>query len=125
VRAKVVKNKVAPPFRQTEFDILFDSGISRESDVLDLGCETGIVNRSGTWFSYGETRLGQGRENARQFLRDNSDVYQELFGKILALKRPKPKDGEAAPDVPPEGKEKKPAKPATARKVAAKASRKA
>jgi recombination protein RecA len=90
VRAKVVKNKVAPPFRQTEFDILFESGISGEGDLLDLASECGIVSRSGTWFSYGATRLGQGRENARQFLRDNPDMLGEIRTKVLEVKRPKP-----------------------------------
>jgi recombination protein RecA len=90
VRAKVVKNKVAPPFRQTEFDILFESGISGEGDLLDLASECGIVSRSGTWFSYGQTRLGQGRENARQFLRDNPDLLGEIRTKVLEAKLPKP-----------------------------------
>ncbi len=95
VRAKVVKNKVAPPFRQCEFDILFDSGISRESDVIDMASEAGVIARAGTWFSYGDTRMGQGRENARQFLLDNPDVMQEIREKVLELKRPK----ETEPDT--------------------------
>ncbi len=80
-RIKVVKNKVAPPFREAEFDIMFrgnDVGISREGDLLDLGVNSGIIDKSGTWFSYGDTRLGQGRENARIFLRDNSEVSQRI-----------------------------------------------
>jgi recombination protein RecA len=97
VRGKVVKNKVAPPFREAEFDILFDSGISGETDVLDLACECGVVARSGTWFSFGDLRLGQGRENVRQFLRDNPDVFQQLRAGVLAIKRPAPKSA-PAPD---------------------------
>jgi recombination protein RecA len=98
VRAKVVKNKVAPPFRESEFDIYFDSGMCRETDLLDLAADCGVVSRSGTWFSYGETRLGQGRENARQFLRDNPDVFAEMRQKVIAVKRPStpPSSGGAA-----------------------------
>jgi recombination protein RecA len=92
VRAKVVKNKVAPPFREAEFDMLFDSGISREGDVLDLAATAGVVNRTGTWFSFGETRLGQGRDNARQFLRDNPELFQQVRAKIQEIKAPKPAD---------------------------------
>lgn len=88
VRAKVVKNKVAPPFRETEFDILFECGISREADLLDLAAGCGVVNRSGTWYTYSQTRLGQGRENARQFLRDNPETMEEIRQKTLALKAP-------------------------------------
>ncbi len=90
VRAKVVKNKVAPPFREAEFDILFDSGISREADLLDMAADCGVVSRSGTWFGFGDLRLGQGRENARQFLRDNTDVCEQIRRRVLELKRPKP-----------------------------------
>ncbi len=86
VRARVVKNKVAPPFREAEFDILFDSGISREGDLLDLGASCGVVEKMGAWFSYGDVRLGQGRENARQFLRDNPDLMTEIHKKILVSK---------------------------------------
>jgi recombination protein RecA len=92
VRAKVVKNKVAPPFREAEFDLLFDSGIGRETDVLDLACDCNIVDKSGTWFSYGQTRMGQGRENVRHFLRDNPEIFAELRRKVLEIKRAKPAD---------------------------------
>jgi len=95
VRAKVVKNKVAPPFREGEFDILFEGGISREADVLDVGASCGVVSRAGTWYSLGQTRLGQGRENARQFLRDNPDVFDAIREKVLAIKYPQPEAEEA------------------------------
>jgi recombination protein RecA len=85
-RAKVVKNKVAPPFQRAEFDILFDRGISAEGDLLDLGIEIGIVEKSGAWFSYGEVRLGQGREAAREFLEQNPDLRQEIHTRILEAK---------------------------------------
>jgi len=84
VRVKVVKNKVAPPFRQAEFDIMYDSGISRSGDVLDLGVRLDIVKKSGTWFSYGDERIGQGRENAKKYLSDNPAVAQEIEKKIKA-----------------------------------------
>ena len=78
VRAKIVKNKVAPPFRQAEFDILYGQGISREGDLIDIGAELGVVTRSGTWYSYGSERLGQGRDNAREFLRGRADVAETI-----------------------------------------------
>ena len=81
-RVKVVKNKVAPPFRQAEFDILYGEGISREGLLIDLGVESRVVDKSGAWFSYGETRLGQGRENARQFLKDNPDVTDAIEAEL-------------------------------------------
>jgi len=83
IRVKVVKNKLAPPFRDAEFDILFNEGISREGDILDLGSGTDIVEKSGSWFSYGGERLGQGREAARQFLRENPEKALEIEKKIL------------------------------------------
>jgi recombination protein RecA len=86
VRARVVKNKVAPPFRTAEFDITFDSGISREGDLLDLGIECNVVQKSGAWLNYGEMRLGQGRENAKMFLVENSEVADEIRSKIMAAK---------------------------------------
>lgn len=90
VRAKVVKNKVAPPFREAELDMYFDSGISREADLIDVAADCGVVARSGTWFSFGDARLGQGRENARAFLRDNPELFNQIRAKVLEIKRPKP-----------------------------------
>jgi len=84
VRARVVKNKVAPPFRSAEFDIMFDHGISREGDLLNLSVELGLVSKSGAFFSYGDTRLGQGRENAKQYLIDNPELAQEIGQRIRA-----------------------------------------
>ncbi len=84
VRARVVKNKVAPPFRSAEFDIMFDHGISREGDLLDLSVELGLVSKSGAFFSYGDVRLGQGRENAKQYLRKNPELAKEIEQQIRA-----------------------------------------
>jgi recombination protein RecA len=81
-RVKVVKNKVAPPFREAEFDILYGEGISKEGDLLDLAVERKIVDKSGTWFAFGGERLGQGRENAKQFLRDNPVVAQTIEDRL-------------------------------------------
>jgi recombination protein RecA len=78
VKVKVVKNKVAPPFRVAEFDIMYNEGISKEGGLLDLAVELGLVKKTGAFFSYGETRLGQGRENAREFLKKNRDMAQEI-----------------------------------------------
>ncbi|MBV5279120.1 MAG: recombinase RecA, partial [Campylobacteraceae bacterium] len=82
VKAKVIKNKVAPPFRQAEFDIMFGEGISKEGEMVDYGVKLDIVDKSGAWFSYGETRLGQGRENAKAFLKEHKDVALEIEEKI-------------------------------------------
>ncbi len=82
VRVKVAKNKLAPPFKVAEFDILYGAGISKAGDVLDLGVENKIVDKAGTWYSYGDVRLGQGRENARQYLNDNPALMDEIEGKI-------------------------------------------
>lgn len=82
VRAKVVKNKVAPPFRQAEFDIMYGTGISREGCIVDMGVEAGVVKKSGAWYTYGEQRLGQGREAAKEMLRTNPDVRDEIEGKV-------------------------------------------
>jgi recombination protein RecA len=84
VKAKVVKNKVAPPFRTAEFDIMFDHGISKEGNILDIGLELGLLTKAGAFFSYGDTRLGQGRESAKDYLKNNSALAQEIEGKIRA-----------------------------------------
>ncbi|RMH30502.1 MAG: recombinase RecA [Planctomycetota bacterium] len=86
VRARVVKNKVAPPFRNAEFDIMFDRGISASGDLLDLAVDEKIVEKSGAWFSYGEVRLGQGRENAKRFIEENPDVFEEIRTRVLRAK---------------------------------------
>ena len=102
-RAKVVKNKVAPPFQNAEFDIMFDRGISAEGDLLDLGAELAVIEKSGAWFSYGDVRLGQGRDGARTFLEQNPDVTAEIRKKILENKgvvAAKP-SAAAAPQDPP------------------------
>lgn len=110
-KVKVVKNKVAPPFKAAEFDILFGEGISKNGELVDIGTEQKLVERSGSWFSYGDLRIGQGRENAKSFLRDNPDLKQELEGKIREklglppvelLVTPDPKDAKPAA----EGKKK-------------------
>jgi recombination protein RecA len=80
-RVKIVKNKVAPPFRQAEFDIMFGKGISRSGSILDASLDLGVVDKAGTWFTYGEIRLGQGRENAKAFIEANPDLMEELDGK--------------------------------------------
>ncbi|HEV8199096.1 MAG TPA: hypothetical protein VGS03_03655, partial [Candidatus Polarisedimenticolia bacterium] len=98
-RVKVVKNKMAPPFKIAEFDILFGTGISRTGDLIDLAITHRLIDKSGAWFSYGETRLGQGRENVRQFLEANSDLRLELDQKLrrqLGLIKEKKADGDAA-----------------------------
>ena len=82
VRAKVVKNKVAPPFRQAEFDIMYGQGISREGCIIDMGVEAGVVKKSGAWYTYGEDRLGQGREAAKEMLRTHPDVRDEIEQKV-------------------------------------------
>ena len=84
VRARVVKNKVAPPFRTAEFDIMFDHGISHEGEIIDLGVEQGLVTKSGAFYSYGDIRLGQGRENAKNYLSQNPELVEEIEQKIRA-----------------------------------------
>ena len=107
VRARVVKNKIAPPFREAEFDIMFNEGISATGDVLDLAVADEIVEKSGAWFSYKGTRLGQGRENTKVFLRDNPELMEEIRAAILAKRShvpPSPAKG-AKPAAPPEDDE--------------------
>nr|MBC8291939.1 recombinase RecA [Pseudomonadota bacterium] len=77
-RVRVVKNKIAPPFREAEFDILYGQGVNRQGEILDLGVEFGLVEKSGSWYSYGEDRIGQGRENVCEFLRENPDISNAI-----------------------------------------------
>jgi len=88
IRVKVVKNKVAPPFRTAEFDIMFDHGISQEGNLLDVGLELGLVSKAGAFFSYGDIRLGQGRENAKKYLAENPELAQEVEKRIRASAKP-------------------------------------
>ncbi|MBP1733955.1 MAG: recombination/repair protein RecA [Deltaproteobacteria bacterium] len=83
-RVKVVKNKLAPPFKEVEFDIIFGEGISKEGEMVDIGVEAGVVEKAGTWYAYGETRIGQGKENAKEYLKNHGDVAKEIEEKILA-----------------------------------------
>ena len=125
-KAKVVKNKMAPPFKQAEFDILYGQGISREGGLLDLGVENGIVRKSGSWYTYGSDQLGQGKENARTFLKDNPELASEIETKILASlgigeagRRAREEaaaaEAEAALEAAAQAESKAPAKPAPAR----------
>jgi recombination protein RecA len=106
VKVKVVKNKVAPPFRAAEFDILYNEGISFAGSVLDMAIDSRIIDKSGAWFSYGDMRLGQGRENVRDFLRQNPDLLEEVAAKVRLASLPQavpaapvPENG-ATPPVP-------------------------
>ena len=83
-RVKVVKNKVAPPFKQVEFDIMYGEGISKTGELLDLGVKAGVVDKSGSWFSYGDERIGQGRENAKNYLKENTHIALDIEDKIRA-----------------------------------------
>jgi recombination protein RecA len=105
-RVKVVKNKVAPPFKTVEFDVMYGEGISREGSLLDIGIENGVIQKSGAWFAYGDERLGQGRENAKHFLKENAEVRERILEDIyekLGLSR--------AADVPEAGTEEAPVRP--------------
>jgi len=103
-KVKVVKNKLAAPFREAEFDIVYGEGISREGDLIDLGVAQSVIEKSGSWFSYKGERIGQGRENARQFLKDNADIRQNIEGELrraLGLLRPEPVNGAPQPSGQP------------------------
>ena len=91
-RVKVVKNKVSPPFKQAEFEILYGEGISRHGEIIDLGVQHGIVDKAGSWYSYGDDRIGQGKENVREFLRNNPEMAEEIEGKIRAKLLPSKAD---------------------------------
>lgn len=101
-RVRIVKNKVAPPFREAEFDIMFAEGISTSGDLLDLAVEAGVVDKSGAWFTYGDIKLGQGRENSKKFIKENQDLFGEIRKKVLAAKAnaaaPKPAPGDIDPE---------------------------
>ena len=84
-RVKIVKNKVAPPFREAEFDIMFGQGISREGDILDLAADKGVVNKSGAWYAYNGDKIGQGRENAKQYLKENPLICEEIRQKVREM----------------------------------------
>lgn len=96
VRVKVVKNKIAPPFREAEFDIMFGQGISREGDVLDLAVNAGIVNKSGAWYAYEGDKIGQGRENAKNYIHENPAFFDMLEAKVRDFYFTQPEDGDAA-----------------------------
>ena len=96
-RVKVVKNKVAPPFKQAEFDMIYGEGISREGSVLDMAVARDIVQKSGSWFAYNDTRIAQGKENALQFLKDNPELCNEIEAKVRATMNPQPESEEDIP----------------------------
>jgi len=103
VRVKVVKNKVAPPFKKAEFDILYGEGISKEGDLIDLGVTANVIQKSGAWYSYGEERLGQGRENVRIFLKENVDLYEKIKKQVFqhyGVGKPAVEGEAAAPAAP-------------------------
>ncbi len=124
-RAKVVKNKVAPPFKEAEFDIMFGQGISKLGEILDLAVKYEVINRAGAWFSYGDVRLGQGRDNSKDFLKANPEIALEVEGKIFAIVEEAKKKvaaklsnkpvAQAAEVEVVEGAEEKPAKPSRRR----------
>jgi len=92
VRVKIVKNKVAPPFKQAEFDIYFNEGISKTGELLDLAVEKGIIEKSGAWYNYNGTRFAQGRENAKEYLKSHPEIFNEIYKKVIdayGLKQPK------------------------------------
>ena len=108
-RVKVVKNKIAPPFKEAEFDIMFGEGISREGDILDLAADLNVVVKSGAWYAYEGNKIGQGRENAKQYLKDNPEVCQEVSRKVrehYGFEAAKAEEGAAAADKPSEEAEK-------------------
>jgi recombination protein RecA len=98
-KIKIVKNKMAPPFREAEFDIVYGEGISKEGDLVDLGVQHNLIEKSGAWYSYQGERIGQGRENAKQFLRENTGVFKKIDAEVrkaLGLVRAEPANGAPA-----------------------------
>jgi len=108
-RVKVVKNKVAPPFKQAEFDILYGEGISRHGEIVDLGVKQGLIDKAGAWYSYKETRIGQGKDNVRNFLKENPEISDEIEAQIREKLMPTVTD-ESQPAGTKEAKETKEAK---------------
>jgi recombination protein RecA len=100
VRGTVKKNKLAAPFREAQFDIIYGEGISKESDLIELGVNNGIIEKSGTWFSYNDERLGQGRENVRQLLRERQELALEIEEKVRSLFTPADQDAAANNGAP-------------------------
>ena len=100
---KLAKNKMAPPFKQVEFDIIFGEGISKEGDVLDEAVTAGLVNKSGAWYSMNSEKIGQGRDAAKKYLKDNPKIYEELREKILDIVFKKDKDEEVQDSEKPQG----------------------
>jgi recombination protein RecA len=116
VKVKVVKNKIAPPFRAAEFDIMFNEGISKLGEIIDIGVEKNIIEKSGAWFSYAGTRIGQGRENVKQFLRDHADMAAEIEAKVRhASGLPDTAADTAADEAAAKGKERERESPAVER----------
>jgi recombination protein RecA len=108
-RVKVVKNKVAPPFKEAEFDILYGTGISRDGEIVDLGSESGVIEKSGAWYSYGGERIGQGREAAKNFLKEHPETAGEIMDKVMGkigIKRAAPDSAAASTAVTQDKKEK-------------------
>ena len=109
-RVKIVKNKVAPPFKEAEFDIMFGKGISKEGDILDLAADCGIIVKSGAWYAYNGDKIGQGRENAKSYLKDHPDICEEIEEKVrehYGLKRKTPADAAAKSEKAATGKVEK------------------
>ena len=100
-RVKVVKNKIAPPFKEAEFDIMFGQGISREGDILDLAANINVVNKSGAWYAYEGDKIGQGRENAKTFLKEHPEMRDEIEQKVRAFYKLNGAEGDAAKENAP------------------------
>src|SRR6185295_6294088 len=107
-KVKVVKNKVAAPFRESEFDILYNEGISREGELIDFAVDKNVISKAGTWFSFGEERIGQGRENARMFLKEHKDITRQIEAKLFPMLGLKVPVAPASPVVPPDAKPAEP-----------------
>jgi recombination protein RecA len=111
-RVKIVKNKVAPPFKTVEFDVMYGEGISREGSLLDIGIEHGVIQKSGAWFAYGDERIGQGRENAKQFLKENDEVRERILAEVYEKLGLGSASSVPASDAEEDSEEQRPAEPA-------------